>query len=440
MLAARDQENLVHGHQQVATSKPLNQSVRTLQPKTPGNRYPKTPLKIPIHDENAPVGLGGKSVLGAKGKGLDKNAFVTPLGPQTRAPLGMKTTNAKTKAFQTPAGPTVGKNVDKTDQKQASARRPTPKVTRTVKLDVHGDDPDPLQDREVEYAPPKPKDLPYESEDFPNNCLSYEALKPENRMRGWFDHYHNPKDEHGVPLRLRKHDEELARALREGDDRILRAIEETDWTVGDVPETFHHIKKKHSVEQRKPKIPEQPPKRSTLVNKAPGTLASRKAATALSVAPKSKVIPTKPTQPKPMTSFLARAKKVAQPPATSTMRHTAAIAASKNTLGYTKGRTASNAVNKPANIRNVFDKPLVSTMPRSVSNLSQDSDVTITPARFAQKAAAEVGSDEWHRMRLLQAFEVDDDELEAGLRGALPDCLRGDDDEEEEEFVMNLGF
>ena len=83
MLAARDQENLVHGHQTVAASKPLNQGTRGLQPKTPGNKYPKTPLKIPLNDENAPGGFGGKS---GKGKGLEtggKNAFVTPMGMQT---------------------------------------------------------------------------------------------------------------------------------------------------------------------------------------------------------------------------------------------------------------------------------------------------------------------------------------------------------------------
>ena len=88
MLATRDQENLVHGHQQVAASKPLNQSKKGLQPKTPGNRFPKTPLKVPLNDENAPAGLGGKSV---KGKGLENLAtgkksatfndnFVTPMG------------------------------------------------------------------------------------------------------------------------------------------------------------------------------------------------------------------------------------------------------------------------------------------------------------------------------------------------------------------------
>ena len=89
MLAARDQENLVHGHQQVAASKPLNQSTRGLQPKTPGNRFPKTPLKIPLHDENAPTGFGGKSVkgkglenlaTGKKGGAFNQDDFVTPMG------------------------------------------------------------------------------------------------------------------------------------------------------------------------------------------------------------------------------------------------------------------------------------------------------------------------------------------------------------------------
>jgi hypothetical protein len=94
MLAARDQENLVHGHQQAAASKPLNQTTRGIPPKTPGNKYPKTPLKVNLNDENEPTGVvGGKPVLGTKGKGLenlitgarngatfDKNAFITPMG------------------------------------------------------------------------------------------------------------------------------------------------------------------------------------------------------------------------------------------------------------------------------------------------------------------------------------------------------------------------
>lgn len=94
MLAARDQENLVHGHQTAAAAKPLNQSSKQLQPKTPGNKVPKSPFKVPLNDENGPSRFGpGKTALKVNGRGNenfmtggkkgglgDKNAFITPLG------------------------------------------------------------------------------------------------------------------------------------------------------------------------------------------------------------------------------------------------------------------------------------------------------------------------------------------------------------------------
>ncbi len=89
MLAARDQENRVFSHQAGAVAKQQN-----LQPKTPGARFPKTPLKVPLNDENATRVLGGKSVLGDRpgggnenirtvgrgAKGAEKSNLVTPLG------------------------------------------------------------------------------------------------------------------------------------------------------------------------------------------------------------------------------------------------------------------------------------------------------------------------------------------------------------------------
>ena len=96
MLAARDQENLVYGHQAAAASKPLNQGTRQLAPKTPG-KAPKTPFKLLLNDENNAGGLGGgkgglkahgkgneNMILGAKGGLGDKNAFVTPMGMNYR--------------------------------------------------------------------------------------------------------------------------------------------------------------------------------------------------------------------------------------------------------------------------------------------------------------------------------------------------------------------
>ena len=92
VLAAKDQENFVHGLQTAAASKPLNAGLKGFGAKTPGNKAPKTPFKVPLNDENA-FAKGAKSVLQTKAKGsenlfmtgkkegkLDSNAFVTPAG------------------------------------------------------------------------------------------------------------------------------------------------------------------------------------------------------------------------------------------------------------------------------------------------------------------------------------------------------------------------
>ena len=92
MLAARDQENLIHARQTAAAAKPVNQGIRALQPKTPGNNAPKTPFEVPLNDENHPLTLGGKKTdkvhgnqkenLMRQGKdGIGENhTFITPLG------------------------------------------------------------------------------------------------------------------------------------------------------------------------------------------------------------------------------------------------------------------------------------------------------------------------------------------------------------------------
>lgn len=90
MFVARDQENLIHAQQTAAISKPLNQSNRQLQPKTPANKGQKTPFKGKLNDENNVLTFGaGKQGLtgrrnqnGDGGKpGLgDKPPLVTPMG------------------------------------------------------------------------------------------------------------------------------------------------------------------------------------------------------------------------------------------------------------------------------------------------------------------------------------------------------------------------
>ena len=107
MPVALGQENLVHGHQQAAAAKPLNQGIRQLAPKTPGNKYPKTPLKLPLNDENDIGGIGGGKFgqrtngksngnMTAGGKKMvlaDKNAFVTPVGKVSIFPFSRISTD-----------------------------------------------------------------------------------------------------------------------------------------------------------------------------------------------------------------------------------------------------------------------------------------------------------------------------------------------------------
>jgi hypothetical protein len=92
ILAANDQENVVRNLHAGPVGKSFNAGLKGLNAKTPGNKAPKTPFKIPLNDENV-VHKAGKSVLKTNGKGnenllktaqkdgkQDANAFVTPAG------------------------------------------------------------------------------------------------------------------------------------------------------------------------------------------------------------------------------------------------------------------------------------------------------------------------------------------------------------------------
>lgn len=358
------------------------------------------------------------------------------IGTRTRAPLGMKTTNAKAKAFQTPSGPAPEKELGKTQQKQTSARRPKRAIyADTVKLEVHGHE-SPLQERdlEVEYAPPRPKDIPYQSEDFPEGCLNYDFVKPGNLMKGALSSYRQQVDAQGRTRLEREMEESYAKSSKKADERLLKMMQEEEWTVGDVPETFRHLRKKE---------PEQSNKIGARPNKAPATIASRQAASALSVISKptsTQVKATKPApKPKGAISFLSRPQPAPLPtPAPSTLRNSAAVNTSRSTIGYSKGRSASGALQKGPTVPNTLVAPQKRSgggFTRSVSNMSQASDTTITPARFAKEGQE---NEEWKkRLSFLSAFDVDEEQLEPGLRGVMPDSLRAQD-EDDEEFVLTL--
>ncbi|KAK4157204.1 hypothetical protein C8A00DRAFT_11971 [Chaetomidium leptoderma] len=451
MLAAHHNQENVYTHQAGA-------SKQQLQAKTPGARYPKTPLKVPLNDENANHGFNGKSVL--RGKGNNENTLtvgkggngvgksgklglVTPAEPRTgRAPLGNKTTNAKARAtHQTPGAKAIARDFDKTNVKPTTTLRqkqPAPQA-ETFKLEVHTDKAF-LEDEEIEYAPPKPKDIPYESDVFPDGVLTFEGLKPENLFKGYYQYYHNRVDDEGKTTMERDMEERQKQSFERGEEQIRRDMDEFDWSIGDIPESKDLFRKKSSVSLAAAATSGK--KVARPVPKQPSTIASRKAASALAMSTK----PSSIAQPKSTkTTTLAATKaptrglllrKPAQPVAPTSIsarERAAAVAASRSTLGYNKGRSVSSGVYGSTNDLATTRRPQSAmaakprALVRSVSTASTGSDATITPARFAQSSKGVKKPD------FLSIFDADDEEDSLG--GGLPPM-----DDEDDDFQLTVKF
>lgn len=476
MLAAHGQENLVH-HQHTQAGK---QPGSRLQPKTPGARYPKTPLKIPLNDENAPHAVGGgKSILAPRPRGTgaenimtiskaDKGNFVTPSGEKlqqhawqttpltsrpaetrTRAPLGNKTTNAKARTGHGVVVKEVVKQIEQTQLKPTTVRPPRQRSPQreTKKLSVHSGDDEVTtaataraaapeeEEPDVEFAPERVPDLPYVSDVWPAGTLSLECLKPEHRFRGYYQHYFDPVDDDGVPRSDRRLEKEKREVFERGQREAARALDE------DPNLNF-------SVSPKKTKPVTDPIKR-----RQPPTIASRSAASALSMAPQS-LAPTKATStsagtdPTKRPSAMGPPKKIGflqlpsrqQPEAKKPLPTTAtgpSVAASRSTIGYTKGRSVlQGAASGPAATERRPERRQPGPLPRTLSTASSGSDTTITPERFAEENSKE--EDLRRRLGFLSIFEPKEEEDEdilatLGRRGSCDD-----EGEEDEEFELKL--
>ncbi|KAL6716206.1 hypothetical protein ACLMJK_005772 [Lecanora helva] len=456
MLAARDQENLVHGHQAAAAAKPLNQGTKQFAPKTPGNKVPKTPFKVPLNDENGGLG-GGKTALRTNGKGNenfvlgtkkgglgDKNAFVTPIAPRARAPLGVKTTNAKAKAFQTPAPLPVKDNGDKASQKSVSARKPKPRVSHAemTKVEIVGDK-DELEERDIEYMPPRGEDMP----DLPDDHFEIDTKFFEKHggiLKGAFGYYQNKKGPDGLSYREReekRQEERWAIDARKFEAKSLRDIEGT-WVEcccepecpGDVCKYVVEARKR-AEEQYQKRMAEieaetnPKPKKKTQPANGPSTLQSKSAATALSqtknaaaAAPKaSSKAPLQPAKSRLNTSLASGAKKTPAPTNPSSMRHNAAVANSKTTMGYAKGRSTSATLRTTVLPKKEPERP----------------DTSLAPAVYIQKyGVPEIGSRMWFTCKDAGCFDEDEDpSLDEIGEDALDRLIR---EEAEQDFQLVL--
>ncbi|EAW11834.1 uncharacterized protein ACLA_005900 [Aspergillus clavatus NRRL 1] len=427
MLALRDQENLVHTHQTVAAAKSLNQGVKQLQPRTPGTRAPKTPFKVPLNDENDPLTFGKKTIKAA-GKQREntkpaKDAFVTPLEPRSRAPLGMKTTNAKARGLQTPGlGGTI--KLEKTNKRTSTQKiRKFAPLVDQPKVEVQEEQPQ-NDVPDIEYMPPKPQELP-DDPDFITYDTTFPQFQPKNLALGLESVYgDNEVGSDGLTKRQRKFQEDSAAFDRKVDEMILKQLEEIDFedkTELDPPREPHMEEPpKRKLEARRAKLASTKPRYTSNIS----TIRARDAAAALSnIEPSvSRTRPMAFPKPRPRvaSSSLLTTKKPRGPINPSSMRHTAAVAASRSTVGYSRGRTMSSKLTgKPLN-------PAKQPVTKAI----------MSPEAYMEAyGMPPLGSEMWHRCKAAGCFDSEEDRLAAEAERNLPTF---DEDEEAQNFQLTL--
>lgn len=215
------------------------------------------------------------------------------------------------------------------------------KLARWIIANISSDLPDP------------PEDIPYNT-DFPQ-------FKGQNLTRGWEQlHDDNPVGEDGLTRKERQWRVEQAAHEKRVDDMIQKQVDNMQLIGINVRETpdepcADEIRERFTAERRS-----QEKKTRARATRNVSTVKSRSAAAALSQPPAS-TIPKPRANPAPKSrpvSSLLTAKKPAPPPSNqSAMRHAAATARSRSTLGYSKGRDASSTLAASKSFKPHSDKP-----------------------------------------------------------------------------------
>ncbi|KAF7548603.1 hypothetical protein G7046_g8611 [Stylonectria norvegica] len=437
MLAAhRDQENLLHSQQIPAKQ----------QHKTPGARYPKTPSRFQQNDENAPISFGGKTGLGGTSKfaGNDKTmtkrkqAMVTPLDTRNRAPLGNKTTNAKAKAGQTGGVKGIVKELEKTQLKPTATQKNKQKSAELAPTDfeVRERQKPSEEEEEPEYAPPRPVELPYESDVLPKNLLTFEGLKSENLLKGYYQHFYNPIDDDGVSRQEREFEETMKKVMTKAEARNQRETDELKWNIADLTDSADGPSNAIAVANRRVKrTPSQ----------HPPTVASRRAASALSIhsdstrGTKIKPLAQATMERRPLSSLLPgkRTTKDTVPTKASSAVSAVGEAASRTTIGYKRGRSASSMIHNNNNNNNNNRGPSETVRAvhptKSSETLDSLTNLTITPARLRQAALKKQESRPRPQFMSIFDNEGDDEDLPA-----MSQPLQFSDDEEDFELKFEI--
>lgn len=389
MLSVFDQENLANSHQTTAAGKPLNQTIRNLQSRTPGANL-KTPFRA-RKDENRTVNTGKTA----------QNAFVTP-GPAARAPLGAKTTNAKARAFQTPA-PFDKTNVNLQTSKRSSAtRRLIKKNIQPLQQDSVKEELQPSvedgSEPEFGYTPPPIIPLPDPPLEFDYDT-TYACLRPENFTRGVGEiYFQSPKDESGFSISAKREEEAFKKSLEDDLDKItdnpIVILSDCEEGLGDLLKRGPKVATANSAPHGKTIIKE------TKIN----TVQSRAAASKLSglaSAPRPKlpaVVDRETTSSRQKRKPLfAVSKDSSEPP-----HATRLPPASKNTIGFPKAKKPVSIIPKDSSVATQHHAATNGNNGTTEEAHTPDQS-RISPRKFlALYGEPPVESDMWFRLKELQ--------------------------------------
>lgn len=278
------------------------------------------------------------------------------------------------------------------------------------------------EEPDVESAPPRAQDLPYESDVFPGT-LSFEGLKQENVLKGYYNYFYNPVGEDGKRLLDRQHDERMAKALKENDEAMLREIDTMDWSIAGMPGSDKLVKKKTAPVANPTAL--QNKKTGLSTSKCPPTINSRKAASALSMATGSTIrqnkVPEKAPARRPVSALLPgkRTVRPVAPLRTAAGESAVAEATSRSTLGYTKGRSASSLLSGRPQAPNAQREAVKPALVRP------DPDATIRP-RHAENVSRDDGQLP-QRLQLLSIFDPEEDDIDLGGKPHFDGDLDDDD-------------
>lgn len=292
------------------------------------------------------------------------------------------------------------------------------------------------EEEDVEYAPPPVKAKPYESDLVPAHLLTFKGLKRENMLKGYYEHYYQDFDENGMSVKERELEEQRRRALQKGEEQICQDTENMNWSVSDVPESNDYFKKRQGDKHAAEGMFETRSVSSVSKPKPVSLMAARKAAAALSMPSQSTASArAKTSKPRPPLSLANKTNvtfgfpgsKQPRKPTVSRMSSAElapALAASRSTIGYNKGRSAlgtfhargTSSKTSSATANRPGGPHKARTISRSVSTASTRSDNTITPARFAQSQA--VKEEDLKKLEFLSIFDVDEES--SGDLGEIP--------------------